>query len=105
MNSLVTLLLSGAIHIYRLCLAPLLPGQCRYLPSCSQYGLEALHQHGPAHGSWLILRRLLRCHPWGGHGFDPVPPPIPPHLARPAAGRPLANRQQTCTIDKATPHV
>ena len=47
---------------------------CRYVPSCSTYALEALEAHGFIRGSWLSLRRLGRCHPWGGHGWDPVPP-------------------------------
>lgn len=51
------------------------PSPCRYQPSCSAYALEALAVHGAARGSWLGLRRLLRCHPWGGHGWDPVPEP------------------------------
>jgi uncharacterized protein len=49
------------------------PTGCRYLPTCSQYAIEAIDLHGPARGSLLALRRLLRCHPWGGHGVDPVP--------------------------------
>ncbi|MBC8239643.1 MAG: membrane protein insertion efficiency factor YidD [Alphaproteobacteria bacterium] len=105
MTNLATLVLRGAIHAYRLCLASLLPGQCRYLPSCSHYGLEALQLHGPVYGSWLTLRRLLRCQPWGGHGHDPVPRTIRPHLTRPLAGHPLASRRPTYKIDKATPHV
>jgi len=50
------------------------PSPCRYWPTCSSYALEALDEHGAARGSWLTLRRLLRCHPWGGAGVDPVPP-------------------------------
>ncbi len=73
MSGLLTAFLRGLIMIYRYGLAPLIPGRCRYLPSCSHYGLEALQLHGPFHGTWLTLRRLLRCHPWGGHGYDPVP--------------------------------
>jgi putative membrane protein insertion efficiency factor len=46
---------------------------CRYLPSCSQYAIEAVDKHGAIKGGWLAAKRLLRCHPWGGHGFDPVP--------------------------------
>ena len=46
---------------------------CRYTPTCSQYAIEALRKHGPFKGSWLAVRRILRCHPWGGHGYDPVP--------------------------------
>ncbi|MHB1140111.1 MAG: membrane protein insertion efficiency factor YidD [Microthrixaceae bacterium] len=50
------------------------PSPCRYTPSCSSYAVEALQVHGPVRGSWLSLRRLFRCQPWGGHGYDPVPP-------------------------------
>lgn len=63
----------AAIQFYRVTLAPLTGGQCRFHPSCSQYALEAFRRL-PAHrAAWLTLRRLLRCHPWGGSGFDPVP--------------------------------
>ena len=50
------------------------PSPCRYWPTCSSYALEALEVHGATRGSWLTLRRILRCHPWGGSGVDPVPP-------------------------------
>jgi putative membrane protein insertion efficiency factor len=50
-----------------------LPPSCRYSPSCSQYAIEALEKHGAIKGGWLAAKRLLRCHPWGGHGYDPVP--------------------------------
>ncbi len=50
-----------------------LPPTCRYSPSCSQYAIEALERHGAIKGGWLAAKRLLRCHPWGGHGYDPVP--------------------------------
>jgi putative membrane protein insertion efficiency factor len=50
------------------------PSPCRFVPSCSTYALDAIETRGAAVGSWLALRRLLRCHPWGGHGYDPVPP-------------------------------
>jgi putative membrane protein insertion efficiency factor len=56
------------------------PSPCRYVPSCSTYAREALAHHGAARGSWLTLRRLVRCAPWGGHGYDPVP-----GVAEPAA--------------------
>jgi putative membrane protein insertion efficiency factor len=49
------------------------PSPCRFDPSCSTYALEALELHGALRGSWLTIRRLARCHPWGGHGWDPVP--------------------------------
>lgn len=51
------------------------PSPCRFQPTCSTYALEAVAAHGAARGSWLALRRLSRCHPWGGHGYDPVPHP------------------------------
>ena len=50
------------------------PPVCRYLPTCSHYAADAVSTHGAARGTWLALRRLGRCHPWGGHGWDPVPP-------------------------------
>jgi len=46
---------------------------CRYTPTCSQYGVEAIKKHGPGKGGWLALKRIMSCHPWGGHGHDPVP--------------------------------
>jgi putative membrane protein insertion efficiency factor len=49
------------------------PSPCRFVPTCSSYALDSLDRHGAVRGSWLILRRLGRCHPWGGHGWDPVP--------------------------------
>lgn len=63
----------GAIRAWQLLLAPLFPPSCRYYPSCSHYAAEAVACHGPWHGSLLAVRRLLRCHPWGGSGYDPVP--------------------------------
>ena len=73
MRRLLTAAMIGLIHLYRYTLSPLLPGACRYTPSCSTYGLEALRRHGPFRGGWLTLKRFLSCHPWGGHGHDPVP--------------------------------
>lgn len=61
------------VQLYQGMLSPLLPGACRYTPSCSEYGLQALRRHGAFRGGWLTLRRFLSCHPWGGHGHDPVP--------------------------------
>jgi putative membrane protein insertion efficiency factor len=61
------------IEAYRLLLAPLLGGHCRYEPSCSRYADEALRRHGAARGAWLAVRRLLRCHPFHRGGYDPVP--------------------------------
>lgn len=59
---------------YQLLVSPLLGRTCRFLPTCSDYAREALEQHGLLRGGWLVLRRLARCHPWGGQGYDPVPP-------------------------------
>ncbi len=61
------------IRFYQLYVSPLLPPACRYTPTCSQYAIEAIQKHGALKGLWLALRRLLRCHPWGGSGYDPVP--------------------------------
>jgi len=61
------------VYLYRYTLGPMLPPSCRYEPSCSAYALEAIRRHGPLGGGWLILLRLLRCQPWGGRGYDPVP--------------------------------
>lgn len=61
------------IRFYQLCISPLTPPSCRFTPTCSQYAIEALRKHGPIKGLWLAVRRILRCHPWGGSGYDPVP--------------------------------
>ena len=62
------------IRGYQRGISPLLPSSCRFRPSCSVYAAEAIRRHGAGRGSWLAARRLLRCHPWGGSGYDPVPP-------------------------------
>jgi len=62
-----------AIRAYQLIISPLLPPSCRFLPSCSDYAIEALERHGALRGLGLALWRLARCHPWGGDGYDPVP--------------------------------
>lgn len=65
--------LSLPVHFYRLCISPMLPASCRFTPTCSAYALEALKKHGPIKGAWLTIKRVCRCHPWGGSGYDPVP--------------------------------
>ena len=70
MKSLMLLL----IRFYQKCLSPFLPHVCRYKPSCSEYFAQALITHGVFKGSYLGIKRILRCHPWGGQGDDPVPP-------------------------------
>jgi len=69
----VSIVLRALVRAYQLVLSPLLGTNCRFAPSCSEYALEALDRHGAARGAWLTAKRLCRCHPWGGHGFDPVP--------------------------------
>ena len=70
---LLTLLLRGLIRSYQLLISPVLGPSCRYLPSCSDYAAEAIERHGALAGTWLAVRRLARCQPWGGSGYDPVP--------------------------------
>ncbi|MBA3814055.1 MAG: membrane protein insertion efficiency factor YidD [Alphaproteobacteria bacterium] len=72
MKALVTLLLKLLIYTYRLGISPWLHPRCRFLPTCSQYALDAIVCYGPYRGSILALKRLCRCHPWGGRGHDPV---------------------------------
>lgn len=61
------------IKFYQVCISPLKPATCRFTPTCSQYAVEAFRKHGVFKGFYLAARRILRCHPWGGHGYDPVP--------------------------------
>lgn len=65
------LLLEALVRIYQYVLSPHIPSSCRYTPTCSEYAVQALRQYGAVRGSILTAHRLLRCHPWGGHGFDP----------------------------------
>ena len=76
--------LTGLVRLYRAMMRPVLPSSCRYTPSCSEFALEALDRHGAVKGGWLIARRLARCHPWGGFGYNPVP------------GDPIAERMVGC---------
>ena len=77
------------IRGYQLLVSPVLSllggaaSRCRFEPSCSHYFLQAVETHGTLRGSWLGIKRLGRCHPWGGHGFDPVPPKTMPGRAQP----------------------
>lgn len=70
--------LLGLVWVYRKLLSPLLGTNCRFEPSCSAYAEEALRTYGGLRGGWLSLRRICRCHPWGGSGYDPVPVPAKP---------------------------
>lgn len=89
-------ILALPVRAYRLVLSPWVGHGCRYQPTCSAYALEALERHGALRGSGLALWRICRCHPWGGHGYDPVPGADPAHDARKCPGR-------KCQCDKDAP--
>jgi len=65
--------LIGLVRLYGLLISPWLGSNCRYQPTCSSYAIEALQVHGALRGTWLAAKRIGRCHPWGGSGYDPVP--------------------------------
>jgi putative membrane protein insertion efficiency factor len=71
--NLLSLPFIGLIRFYQLAISPWLAPRCRFTPTCSQYGINALRKHGPVKGTWLTLKRIAKCHPWGSHGHDPVP--------------------------------
>lgn len=73
------------IRIYQFAISPYIPRSCRHTPTCSQYAIEALKVHGPIKGLYLGIHRIIRCHPWGTSGYDPVPP----------KGNPLRKRRKT----------
>lgn len=70
------------VRVYQLAVSPWLPVSCRFQPTCSDYAIDALRRHGIGRGAWLAAKRLGRCHPWGGCGFDPVPPHRREHGAK-----------------------
>lgn len=71
---ILTTLIMLVIKGYQYCISPFTPAHCRYLPTCSCYAAEAVQKHGAWYGVILTVKRIMRCHPWGGSGFDPVPP-------------------------------
>lgn len=73
MGKIISKFLVLLIKAYQYTISPLLGANCRYSPTCSSYSIEAIRIHGPLKGLWLALKRILSCHPWGGHGYDPVP--------------------------------
>ena len=82
-KNILTWLLLLPVYFYRLFISPLTPPSCRYLPTCSQYAIEALKTHGPFYGFYLTAKRILSCNPWGGSGFDPVPEKKPKKTQNP----------------------
>ena len=73
LRRLTVALLVAPIRFYQRFVSPMFPPCCRFTPTCSAYAIEALQKHGALRGAWLALRRILRCPPWGGSGYDPVP--------------------------------
>jgi putative membrane protein insertion efficiency factor len=73
MKALLSKFFIFLIRFYKAAISPLLGAACRYTPTCSQYGVEAIQKHGPFKGMWLTIKRVISCNPWGGHGYDPVP--------------------------------
>ncbi len=73
MKKILSKIMIGGILFYQYAISPYLPPSCRYTPSCSAYGIEALKKYGPFKGGWLTIKRIASCHPWGGSGYDPVP--------------------------------
>lgn len=66
-------LVVALLRFYQKALSPYFPPACRYIPTCSEYAIQAIQKYGLLRGGWLALKRVLRCHPWGGYGYDPVP--------------------------------
>lgn len=72
-STLTVRILIVPIRFYQMAISPLMPPSCRFTPTCSEYARQAIIKHGPVKGLYLAVRRILRCHPWGGSGYDPVP--------------------------------
>lgn len=73
LSSIFSYLIIGFVRFYQIAISPWLGKSCRYSPTCSQYMIEAIREWGPLKGGWMGLKRIGRCHPWGGDGYDPVP--------------------------------
>ncbi len=73
MKKLLGKLFIGLIRVYQYIISPYFPASCRYTPTCSAYGIEAIKKHGAFKGGWLTIKRIFSCNPWGGSGYDPVP--------------------------------
>ena len=72
-SKLISMIFLGLIYLYKVGISPFTPSSCRHVPTCSQYAFEAVKYQGPLRGTWMAIRRLSKCHPWGTHGYDPVP--------------------------------
>ena len=73
MKNIFSLIFLSIIYIYQNLISPLIPARCRYTPTCSQYSKESIKKHGPFKGFVLTFKRIIKCHPWGGSGYDPIP--------------------------------
>lgn len=73
MKKAISYFLILLVKIYKYILSPLKPASCRYVPTCSEYSIQAIQKHGPVKGLYLSIKRILSCNPWGGSGYDPVP--------------------------------
>jgi putative membrane protein insertion efficiency factor len=71
--SIISKILTGFVRFYQIAVSPYLGNHCRHTPTCSQYTIDAIYEWGPFKGIWMGIKRLSRCHPWGTHGYDPVP--------------------------------
>lgn len=74
LNQFLKYLFLVPVYFYKYAISPLTPASCRHVPTCSEYAVRAIKIHGALKGSWLAIKRLSRCHPWGTSGYDPVPP-------------------------------
>jgi putative membrane protein insertion efficiency factor len=72
-SKIISAFFIAIIRFWQGAISPYMPPSCRYTPTCSQYSLEAIKKYGPFKGGWLAVKRISSCHPWGGHGYDPVP--------------------------------
>ena len=73
MKKIFSLIFLSIISIYQNLISPLIPARCRFTPTCSQYSKESIKKHGPFKGIVLTFKRIIKCHPWGGSGYDPIP--------------------------------
>ena len=73
MSKFLSSLLLFMIYLYQKFISPMMPASCRYTPTCSQYSKESIIKYGPLKGAYLAFKRVIKCHPWGGSGYDPIP--------------------------------